>query len=124
MALFHAASGMILVVFAAPLRTHDLSQVVSLHPQLQSGDVLVTDRALCSYAHLALLKQGGVHVVLRMHQQQIVDFTPARAYIQPGHAKRAGQKGEPGSRRLTKFGKQDPIVEWVKVSDLDEAAAV
>lgn len=33
MALFHAASGMILDVLAAPLRTHDWSQVVSLHPE-------------------------------------------------------------------------------------------
>ena len=114
MALCHASSGMILDVLAAPLRTHDLPQVVSLHPELQPTDVLVGDRALCSYAHLALLSQHGVHAVLRMHQKQIVDFIPARRYVVPGHGKRTGQKGKPRSRWVTQLGKQDQIVEWLK----------
>lgn len=113
MALFHAASGMILAVLAAPLRTHDLSQVVSLHPQLQPTDVLVSDRALCSYAHLALLTQRGVHAVLRMHQKQIVDFTPGRRHVVPGH-EQVGEKGKPRSRWISRLGEQDQIVEWLK----------
>lgn len=113
MALFHAASGMILAVLAAPLRTHDLSQVVSLHPELQPTDVLVSDRALCSYAHLALLTQRGVHAVLRMHQKQIVDFTPGRRHVVPGH-EQVGEKGKPRSRWITRLGEQDQIVEWLK----------
>jgi hypothetical protein len=48
MALFHAGTGMVLDVFAAPLRTHDMSQVVALHPALEPGDVLVADRGCCS----------------------------------------------------------------------------
>ncbi len=114
MALCHASSGMILDVLAAPLRSNDLPQVVSLHPELQPTDVLVGDRALCSYAHLALLSQHGVHAVLRMHQKQIVDFIPGRRYVVPGHGKRTGQKGKPRSRWVTQLGKQDQIVEWLK----------
>ena len=114
MAMFHAATGMILNVLAAPLSTHDLSRVLSLHPELQPGDVLVTDRALCSYAHLALLSQRHVHAVLRMHQKPIVDFTPARAHVIPGHGKRAAQKGKPRSRWVAKLGQQDHIVECFK----------
>jgi hypothetical protein len=45
MGLFHAGTGMVLKMLSAPLRTHDLSQVVPLHPELRPGDVLVTDRA-------------------------------------------------------------------------------
>jgi hypothetical protein len=105
LALFHASSGMILDVVTAPLRTHDLSQVVHLHPQLQPADVLVADRALCSYAHLALLIQRHVHAVLRMHQQHIVDFTPGRAHVVPAKTTRAGQKGKPRSRWVTTLGK-------------------
>ena len=114
MALFHASTGMISGVLAAPLRTHDLSQVVSLHPKLRPTDVLVTDRAMCSYAHVALLRQRGVEAVLRMHQKQIVDFTPGRAHVIPGHGKGAAQQGKPRSRWVATLGKQDHIVEWVK----------
>jgi hypothetical protein len=66
LAFFHAGTGMGLHLLAAPLRTHDLSEVVRLHPELRSGDVLVADRGFCSYAHLALLVHAGVHAVCRM----------------------------------------------------------
>jgi hypothetical protein len=49
-----------------------MSQVVALHPALQPGDVLVAHRGFGSYAHIALLVQGGVHVVLRVHQRLIM----------------------------------------------------
>ena len=91
MALFHAGTGLVLDVLAAPLRTQDLSQVVALHPALQPGDVLVADRGFCSSAHMALLVQGGVHVVFRVHQKLMVDFTPGRPHVSPMHANRQGQ---------------------------------
>jgi hypothetical protein len=34
MALFHAGTGLVLKMLSAPLRTHDLSQAVKLHPAL------------------------------------------------------------------------------------------
>jgi hypothetical protein len=46
---------MLLKLVVAPLLTHDLAQVPQGHPGLATGDVLVADRGLCSYAHLALL---------------------------------------------------------------------
>jgi hypothetical protein len=33
---------------------------------LQPGDVLVADRGLCAYAHLALLVPAGLHALLRV----------------------------------------------------------
>ncbi len=98
MALFHAGTGMVLKMLSAPLRTHDLSHVVALHPDLKPRDVLVTDRGLCSYAHLALLAQRGVHAVFRMPQKQIVDFTPGRPHVEPGTHSPKGQAGLPRSR--------------------------
>ena len=89
LALFHAGTGMVLHMLAAPLRTHDLSEVVGLHPDLRPGDVLVADRGFCSYAHLALLMQAGVHAVFRMHQKHIVDFTPGRPHVEPPNGARA-----------------------------------
>ena len=113
LALFHAGTGLVLQILAAPLRTHDLSEVVKLHPELRSGDVLVADRGFCSYAHLALLVQAGVHAVFRMHQKQIVDFTPGRSHVEPARRGK-GHKGQPRSGWLQRLGEHDQLVQWLK----------
>ena len=113
LALFHAGTGMVLRVFAAPLRTHDMSQVVALHPELHPTDVLVGDRGFCSYAHLALLVQADVHAVFRMHQKQIVDFTPGRSHVEPARRGK-GHKGQPRSGWLKRLGEHDQLVQWLK----------
>jgi hypothetical protein len=120
LALFHAGTGMLVQVLSAPLRTHDLSQVVELHPALRPGDVLVGDRGFCSYVHLALLILQGVHGVLRMHQKQIVDFTPARPHVPVGQGNRRGYKGQPRSRWLKQLGPYDQIVDWIKPTECPE----
>jgi hypothetical protein len=113
LALLHAGTGMITKMLASPLRTHDMSKTVQLHPELQANDLLVADRAFCSYAHLALLLQRGVHGLLRMHQITIVDFTPGRAHIDP-RKKQHSQRGMPRSRWIKQLGTTDQIVEWLK----------
>jgi hypothetical protein len=112
LALFHAGTGFLLEVLAAPWHTHDMAQVALLHPTLRPGDVLVGDRAFCSFAHLALLHQQGLHALFRVHQKQIVDFTPSRSPTTP--KPRAAQKGLPRSRWLRELGLTDQLVEWVK----------
>ena len=113
LALFHAGTGLVVRMLAAPLRTHDLSQVVELHPELRPGDVLVADRGFCSYAHLALLVQAGVQAVFRMHQRHIVDFTPGRSHVEPARRGK-GHKGQPRSSWITQLGKHDQLVHWLK----------
>ncbi len=113
LALFHAGTGLVLQMLAAPLRTHDLSEVVGLHPDLRPGDVLVADRGFCSYAHLALLVQAGVHAVFRMHQKHIVDFTPGRPHVEP-RTRGKGHKGQPRSGWLQQLGEHDQLVHWLK----------
>lgn len=54
LAVFHAGTGLLLEVLAAPLRTHEMAHIEKIHPTLQPGDVLVADRGFCSFAHLAL----------------------------------------------------------------------
>jgi hypothetical protein len=110
--LLHAGTGMIAKMLAGPLRTHDLSGVAQLHPELRAGDVLVADRGFCSYAHLALLGQRGVEACLRIHQRTIVDFRPGRAHVHPGHGNQ--KKGQPRSRWIEQLGASDQIVEWFK----------
>jgi hypothetical protein len=113
LALFHAGTGLVLQMLAAPLRTHDLSEVVRLHPELRPGDVLVADRGFCSYAHLALLVQAGVHAVFRIHQKQIVDFTPGRPHVEP-RTRGKGHRGQPRSAWLQQLGTHDQRVQWLK----------
>jgi hypothetical protein len=114
LALFSAQTGALHEALALPLRTHDISHVQQVHPSLRAGDVLVADRALCSFAHLALILRGSLHAVFRMHQIQIVDFTSRRAHTVQGKHRQAGL---PTSRWIRRLGRHDQIVEWVKPRD-------
>jgi Transposase DDE domain len=115
LALFHAGTGLLLEVAAAPLRSHDLAGITGILPLLAAGDVLVADRGFCSFAHLAMLISKGVHAVFRLHQKQIVDFTPGRAHARPGQ-KRV-PKGMPRSRWIRAYGLRDQVVEYFKPAD-------
>jgi hypothetical protein len=112
--LFHAGTGVLLKLVVAPLLTHDLARVQAVHPALQPGDVLVADRGLCSYAHLAILVQAGVHAVLRVGARQIVDFTPGRPFVTPGVRRTPAVKGMPRSRWRKALGVNDQLVAWLK----------
>jgi hypothetical protein len=112
LALFHVGTGMLLEVLTGPLYTHDMAHVARLHPLILLGDILLGDRGFCSFAHLALLIERGVHGVFRIHQRQIVDFTPGRTHRQPGGKK--GPKGLPSSRWVRCLGMTDQVVAWLK----------
>jgi len=106
------ASGMILHLAMMSLNCHEMSQLLGLHAALQAGDVLLADRAFCSFVHLALLSVFPMDAVFRMHQKMIVDFTPGRR-----HAPRRGRKsrrGKPKSKFVRKLGFEDQIVEWIR----------
>jgi hypothetical protein len=112
LALFHAGTGLLLEVAAAPMSTHDMAGVGGILPLLKAGDILVADRGFCSFAHLALLMGKGVHAVFRLHQKQIVDFTPGRAHARPGQ--KGSPKGMPRSRWIQALGLSDQVVEYFK----------
>jgi hypothetical protein len=115
LALFHASTGFLVKILTAPLRTHDMAQAAVLHPELAEGDVLIGDRAFCSFVHLALLLGRKLHGVFRAHQKQIIDFRPHRAYNHGHH--RSHQKGRPSSRWLKRLGVRDQLVEYFKPRD-------
>ena len=112
LALFHAGTGLLLEVAAAPLRSHDMSGVGGILPLLKRGDVLVADRGFCSFAHVAMLMCKGVHAVFRLDQKQIVNFTPGRAHARPGQTR--SPKGMPRSRWIQALGLSDQLVEYFK----------
>lgn len=110
-ALFHVGTGMIRRVLSGPLFSHDLSQFVKLHGALKRKDVIVGDRAFCSYAHVALLMRRGVDAVFRCHQCQIVSFRRRRPFSPK-------KKGMPRSRWEKRLGIHDQLVTWLKPSSL------
>jgi hypothetical protein len=112
LALFHAGTGLLMEVIAAPLRSHDMAGITGILPLLRAGDVLVADRGFCSFAHLAMLMAKRAHAVFRLHQKQIVDFTPGRAHARPGQ--RGAPKGMPRSRWVSACGMDDQVVEYFK----------
>ena len=57
--------------------------------QFSAGDILLADRCYCSYFLIALLRQLGVDVVMRLHQMRTANF-----------------------RRGRRLGKGDHVVQW------------
>ena len=113
LALVHFGSGLFQKVIAAPLRHHDLSGVTQIHPELKPGDVLMADRAFCSFPHLGLLISAGIHGIFRAHQKLIINFTPRRPHLLL-HRVRERDKGKPRSRWIAALGPRDQIVEWFR----------
>ena len=109
LAIFDAKTGFLLGANATPLRTHEMSQVDVAHEMIRPGDVLVGDRGLSSYVHLALLAARQAHGVFRLHQKQIVDFTPGRPHG-PGKT----TKSQPKSRWVRSLGPNDQVVEYFR----------
>lgn len=106
------AAGFIAKVLPMPLKIHEASQLTRLYDQLQRGDVLVYDRAGCSYTQLALISKRFLHAIFRLHQKQIVSFRVGRP-----HAPMSGKgqvKGKPKSQWMKRLGKRDQLVRWFK----------
>lgn len=101
LALFDAYTGMLVDVLASSWRIHDLTRIGEMHPQLHAGDVLVADRGFCSFAHLALLQQQGVHALFRVHGQRHVSF-------------RARQQRWAGVNCPVRLGPDDQVTLWRK----------
>ena len=114
--MFDAATGLIIDLAVGRWDRHDIADVAALHPKLAAGDVIVGDRGLCSYAHLALVLQKNLHAVLRLHQKVITDFHPGRRCR--SQSPKSQRAGKPTSRYVKKLGSLDQSVQYVKPRDL------
>jgi hypothetical protein len=88
-----------------------MSQSAAISRGLEPGDVVLGDRGFCSYAHLALLSRRRLHGVFRVHQKQLVDFTPGRPRAQ---GRPRDMAGLPRSRWVLAQGHCDQVVAWYK----------
>jgi len=77
LAVFSLAVGVVLDMrfcrFAGKYQS-ELGLLRQLWDLFTPGDVVLTDRYLCSWFEIALLKQRGIDVVMRVHQAREVDF--------------------------------------------------
>jgi len=86
MGLLDAATGLFVELLALPLFCGDPRGVVSLHPMLRAGDILLADRAFGSFAHLCLLARRGVFACVRLHQRRKDDTPGRRRWARPAAA--------------------------------------
>lgn len=108
--LFDAATGLIRQCVVSPLYTHDLTHARLLHPQMQPGDIVIADRAFESFAHLAQLRQQGLHAVLPVHQKRQVDFVKKE--------RRTGRhRRRVTAARLRRCGRSEQITRWHKPAE-------
>ncbi len=109
------AAGMIMKTIALPLNAHEAGHLHQLHKHMHKSDVLVYDRASCSFTHLANLIHWKLHGIVRMHQRQHVNFRTGRkhAAMYPGNKR----KGKPRSQWIKRLGPSDQLVYWFKPRD-------
>ena len=87
--LFCWATGAIMDVVIDSLHSNELPLFRKLWHHFRPGDVVVCDRAYCSYVDMVRLLEQGVFCVFRLHHRRKADF-------------RAGQR----------LGKDDQLVTW------------
>jgi hypothetical protein len=112
--LFSAATGLLIDLWASPLRTGDMAQMGEAHLHLDGGDILIGDDTFSGYAHLAMLQKQGLHGLFPVHHLRIVDFTKGRPHCGDGKKSVAGM---PRSRWIQSLGKEDQLVEYFKPPD-------
>jgi len=71
---FCLASGALLHWEQGTLHMHESKLFRRLFRFFLPGDVVLTDRGLCCFAHIALLFKAGVDTVMRLHQARPRDF--------------------------------------------------
>jgi hypothetical protein len=108
----HAGTGMLMDLFIGPLVRHEMTSVPRMHEQLQAGDVLVADRGFCSYAHLGLVIQRGLHAVFRQHQRKKVSFKRGPGRRRDIPARQRG--GRPNTQLVHVLGPEDQVVRYFK----------
>lgn len=112
LALVHFGSGLIQKAIVSRVSSHDMPSVPQVHPELEAGDVVVGDRAFCSFTHVALLLARAAHGIFRAHGAQLIDFTLNRTHYR-GHRPK-GRPQRPLSRWLRSLGEEDQLVEWFR----------
>lgn len=98
---------------------HDLAATYSLLDHFNQGDLLLADRAFCSYELISLLKQKGTQSLMRLHQARArkIDWRKGRRIGPDERILTWKRPGQPGGSRLSKK-------EWNELPDTLEIRVV
>jgi hypothetical protein len=69
--LFSYASGSVVGIVIDIFKTHDIKLARKLTDYLDPGDILLGDRAFCSYIDIYLWQKKGIDAVMRLHQGRL-----------------------------------------------------
>jgi len=69
-AVLDLATGMFVKALPVQKKRHDAKGLYKLLRYFRRGDVVLADRAYCSYVLIALLLQRGAHCIMRLHQRR------------------------------------------------------
>ena len=69
--LFSYATGSVVGVIIDVFKTHDIKLARKLTDYLDPGDILLGDRAFCSYIDIYFWKNKGIDSVMRLHQGRL-----------------------------------------------------
>jgi len=97
LALMNLASGVITKVIDLPHARGEQTVLTRMLRMLSPGDLLLGDRGLVSFAHVALMMRAGIHCLVRLPRGLVV------------HGRGKGSR-----KRLKQLGKQDMLVQWKK----------
>jgi hypothetical protein len=95
LALLDLTSGMICKVIALPWHRGERAGLSRMFGYLQRGDLLLGDRGLVCFAHLALLKRQGVECCMRLPRWLVVN-----------------SRGRSHGKQVRRLGRQDWLVRW------------
>jgi hypothetical protein len=76
--LIDLATGLITRLVVQSVFTHDLRGALRVHADLKAGNILLGDRAFCSFGHLTLLIERGIDCVFRISASR---QTPERGVV-------------------------------------------
>lgn len=109
--LLDAPSALLLDMIVSPYATQDVTKMSEFHPYLREGDVVITDRGICSYTYIATLAARGVHVVCRAHRARPMTY-PASSGPREKYA--YGRQCRKTPILVERLGQQDQVVELLK----------
>ena len=114
LALFDLATGMLLRVEPAPLRSHEMSRCAVATSGLLPGDIVLGDRGFCSYAHFAILLNRELHGVFRASASDHRLHTGSAAGG-AGQGEEAARGDDPAAFAVGALaGRSDQVVIWSK----------
>ena len=99
--LFSYATGAVSGIAIDVFKTHDIKLARQLNSYLDPGDILVGDRAFCSYTDICFWAQLGCDAVMRLHQGRLQKGKKrAKFTVNPPFTKKKQKRKAPNDRLI------------------------